>query len=365
MERAVLSTLKGLMRYNHDIEVICFHATGVLTDAFKSLKIPITECRLHRWNMPWVIWKVMRHIREKRCQLIHSHGYHADVVARIAAHFTGIPCINTIHTNSTWKREPKGIYQHWKHFLDIYTARHFGRWFIALSDSIRQFHIGTLRYPPTTWRIIPNPVDFDRLIEGRETIEETRSMMGVNPRDVLCLTVGNLLPVKGHVHLIEAAALLPKDVMSRVHIFIAGEGPERARLEEIIERHQMESRIKLIGYQENIGPFMQAADVFLMPSVSEGQSLAILEAMICGKGIIVTSQGAHRDYLQHGVNALIVPPSDTKALSHELARLVLDVQLRDKLGTAAKETVAALPVTNAVPMIEEFYREVVTCETKT
>lgn len=359
IERAVLSILRSSALVGHDIEVICLRATGALRNDFKSSNVPVIEFRLHFWNMPWVIWRLFRHLRRNKRQLIHSNGYHADVIARIAAYYAGIHCINTLHANSIWKREPVGFYQHWMRTFDIFTARRYGRWFIALSDSIKEFHIHTLHYPPTSWRIIPNPIDTGRLILGQTAREETRMALGVEQNAVLCIATGNLLPVKGHKHLIEAVRLLPDEFKTKLHLSIAGEGPERQSLEKKIRELAMGGRIKLLGYTEEIGNLLHAADLFIMPSISEGQSLAILEAMICGKPMIVTSMGAHMDYLRHGINAMIVPPGDPQALMQELVRLISDIELRKKLGIEAKKTIATMPVFNAVNMIEECWREII------
>ncbi len=337
---------------------ICFRAEGKLKPEFEALNIPITELRLRRWNQPYILYRLVRMIRDKDIQLIHTHGYHSDIVGRLAGFIAKVPVISTLHTNSSWKRKPFTLIHHFRKWADGLTARRLGTKFIALSLSIKKFHVTALGYPEEKFSIIPNPMDVSRIniLTSKRTI--IRDEFGIG-NDVSCiLSVGNLLPIKGHTFLIDAASEL-RDQNKKFLMLIIGEGPCRKELEEQIRHLQLEKNVKLMGYREDVGSFLSSSDIFVMPSLSEGQSIAILEAMANGLPLVVTSQGAHTDYLKHEKSAMIVPPADKVKLTIALTKLIDDPKLRHKLASNATSSFKELGADCSIQQQQSLYMKVI------
>lgn len=359
IERAVLTFLSSLDRSQFSPHIICYMKGGNLTSRFETLDVPIYEVPLHSWNMPYVIFQVTRYLKQKRIRLIHSHAYHADIVARVAAHHAKIPVVNTLHTNSTWKRKPKSALHRVRRHLDRFTARHYGIGFIGLTESIRQFHINCMHYPVKTWRIISNPLDLSRLNAGPGDRLAVRQALGISSDQIVVLAVGNLLPVKGHTYLLDAISLLNSESRKKIRVLICGEGRERGHLEKRIQALKLQDHVQLLGYREDVGTLMAASDIFAMPSLSEGQSVAILEAMAVGLPLLVTSQGAHCDFLKNNQNAKIVKPANSKELAEALEDMLKSSENRDRLGHAVLGTFQSMSVTQSVDQQQEFYLELV------
>jgi glycosyltransferase involved in cell wall biosynthesis len=356
MERAVLTSLGQIDRSRFDAHVLCYKNSGQLQKDFEALGLPIRVFPLHSWNMPVVALRIARYLRKEGIVLIHSHGYHADVVARMAARLADVVVVNTIHANSTWKRQPRGIVQRLRRWFDAYTAKKFGGGFIALTDSIQAFHVATLGYPDRNWRVIPNPLAWSRVEGCGGRRESVREELGVSGDGVLVLAVGNLRPVKGHRFLITALTLLDADGLERTELFIAGEGPLRADLESQIEELGLGEKVGLLGYREDVGDLLAAADIFVMPSISEGQSVAILEAMAMKVPLLVTRQGGHTDFLQDGESAVIVEPGNSRALAEGLQILIGSEQTRRRLASNAARILERLPVRQSTRLQAEFYQ---------
>jgi glycosyltransferase involved in cell wall biosynthesis len=111
----------------------------------------------------------------------------------------------------------------------------------------------------------------------------------------------------------------------------------------------------LLGYREDVGRLLAACDIFVMPSLSEGQSLAILEAMSMKCALIVTSQGSHNEYLKDGRNALIVHPGDADAITSAIDTFCKSEDLRKSFGKKAYESFMNMPILKSSEWQQDFY----------
>ncbi len=124
-------------------------------------------------------------------------------------------------------------------------------------------------------------------------------------------------------------------------LVVAGDGPLRAEMEALARELGLEESVRFLGWVEQVLPFYQAADVFVLSSWSEGMSIALLEAMACGLAPVVTAIPGNVDVVAHERNGLLVPAGDAEALAAALARPLNDADLRAQLAAAAIHTVRA------------------------
>jgi len=162
------------------------------------------------------------------------------------------------------------------------------------------------------------------------------------------LAVARLVPQKAIDVLLRAAVDLDATVV------VAGEGPERARLEAAAP-----DRVRFLGHRTDVAALLAAADVFVLPSRYEGTSLALLEAMGAGKAVVATAIGGNDELVRDGVDGLLVPADDADALAAALRRLLDNAQLRARLGAAAAARVAAdFSAAAATERVVAVYRDV-------
>ncbi len=154
----------------------------------------------------------------------------------------------------------------------------------------------------------------------------------------ILLTVGRLSHEKGHLDLIAALEILQSQHPQLPwHALLVGEGPARAPLTQAIARANLATRITLAGHHADVKPFYGVADLFVMPSHSEGSPNALLEAMVAGVPIVASRVGGIPEIVSHQETALLVPPSEPAALAGALAQLLADPAQRRQLAEAAQK----------------------------
>ncbi len=203
---------------------------------------------------------------------------------------------------------------------------------IAECSSSRDFLINNLGYAPEKVRTIRNGVD----LPGEPVSEADRHKKRVNPADLFVAAVGRLDKQKGFATLIEAMAKLKT---SNLRCVILGDGPERARLEALVRKHELDERVQLPGERGDIASRLSACDIYCLPSLWEGLPNALLEAMALGLPVIASAVDGVPEAVEDGKTGVLVPPSDPAALAKALERLAADPALRASLGAAARASV--------------------------
>ncbi len=169
---------------------------------------------------------------------------------------------------------------------------------------------------------------------------EARKKLGLAEEDFVFLSVGSCTPVKGHRYLIEAAPRILEQA-SAARFILIGDGESRAALEELAKRHGIGHRFLFAGWRDpgDIPLWLDAADAFLHPSLSEGNPNAVLEAMAAGLPILATRVGGLGEMISDGENGFLVPPGSAAPLAEKALLLMRDEALRQSLGERARRWV--------------------------
>jgi glycosyltransferase involved in cell wall biosynthesis len=203
--------------------------------------------------------------------------------------------------------------------------------YIAVSHDIAATLSGTFGWPAGKIEVIYNAVDLGPL--DVEAPPGLRERLGAEDR-MLVLTAARLSDQKGHDILLEAAADGPNAVF-----VLAGEGPERTRLEALADRYGVADRVRFLGHRSDIPELLAVCDIFVLPSLYEGSSLAVLEAMAAHRAVISSAIGGTDELIEDGRSGLLVPPGNAGALAAAVQRLLGDGELRASLASRAHERV--------------------------
>ncbi len=181
-------------------------------------------------------------------------------------------------------------------------------------------------WPPSDVHYLPNFVD-----DFAATAPLSRKQLGVPDAAALVLALGRLHQVKGFDTLIRAAALLPD-----VHVIIAGEGPERAALTNLITECGVASRVKLLGWRNDSGALLKTADLFVSSSRHEPLGNMVLEALSASCPVLATRAEGPSEVIRDGIDGMLTPIDDSAALADGIKNLLADAALRASLATAGR-----------------------------
>lgn len=214
----------------------------------------------------------------------------------------------------------------------------FRRWadvVIVLSNVMREEAL-SVGFNELQIRSLPNGVDA-RAFYPEKPKPEIQKELGLSDKRVV-LFVGRLTPVKSLPTILNAIAnSLP--VCPNLHLVLVGEGPELAVLEKQAMELGIEAHVTFAGKQTNVKRYLNAADIFVLPSKSEGISNALLEAMSAGLACMSTSVGGGNEVLDGGECGLLIPPEDVSAWTKALIDLATNPERRLQLGEAARKRI--------------------------
>lgn len=269
-----------------------------------------------------------RLLRRERPDVFHAHmsspvackwGLAAAVAARVPA------VLGTVQVGAY---EPPNRSAYWQ--LRV-LARGVDR-YLAVSREIAAELVESLDWPAEKIEVVYNAVDVERVAVAAPP--GLREQLGGSEARPLVLTPARLDAQKGHETLLEAIAEVPEATF-----VLAGEGPLRVELEARAARLGVAERVRFLGRREDIPQLLAACDVFALPSLYEGSSLAVLEAMAAGIPIVSSAIGGTEELIEGGQSGLLVPPGDAKALAAALRRVLGDANLRRELAAKARERV--------------------------
>ena len=150
--------------------------------------------------------------------------------------------------------------------------------------------------------------------------------LGLSNHDKILLSVGELIPRKNQATIIKALALIND---SSYHLLIAGEGPLLDKLQRLAKRMKIEKQVKFLGFRKDVRNFYNVADLFVLPSVHEGLSVALMEAMACGLPVVASKIRGNVDLIEEGAGGYLVDTFDANAYSDAMKKALC---LRDTFG---------------------------------
>ena len=270
-------------------------------------------------------------LREAEVDVVHSHEFTMCVYGAAAANRLGIPHVTTMHGSQT--------------MMDALRRRVALRWafkrtrtVVGCSDATSLDVERGLGLKPGTVHPIRNGVP-ERI--GRRA--PVREELGLGDEDLLIVAVGNVVPRKGHLILLQALARLEDEGLDIPwRVAVAGDKRDGApAIEALIRERGWEDRARLLGVRGDIPDLLAAADVFTMPSLWEGLPLAVLEAMFAARPILASRTSGIPEAITHGENGLLSTPGDVAELAGHLRTVLEDESERTRLGQAARERALA------------------------
>jgi len=268
-------------------------------------------------------WRLSRVLRRLKPDIVHAHDPHAVAMASLALSLGAPdPAPSLVAARRVDFHIKGNSFSRWKY-------RQVDR-FLCASETIRRM-------------LIEDGIDADRTLTVHEGIDVDRvartPMVDVHaeywlPHDAPVVgNVAALVPHKGQRHLIDAAALVVRDVPD-ARFVILGEGELRQELEHQVRTLGLERHVFLPGFRADVLGLIKSFDLFVMSSVTEGLGTSLLDAMAASRPIVATSAGGIPEVVVHEETGLLVEPRDHHAMASSIVRLLRDPEGRSRMGAA-------------------------------
>jgi len=350
--KVLLSKLVGRAEIN--LSVILFNE-GRLKNEIDALGIPVRVFPESRWGSGKIFLELVREFKKSNIQIIHTHKYKDTILAAPAAKLCGIPhVVRTVHG----LREPFEGLQAFRMSLYEAIERTVHRYcvdsIIGVSSQIERKCKAEGEVSRVT--CIRNGID----LEGKSAQADrwrTRKELSVDLGTCLIGTVGRLTPVKGISYLLQAARILMHQG-ANVKVLVVGDGSIRQDLMTQTRDLGISENVVFLGHREDTDVLLQALDIFVLPSLSEGIPMALLEAMAASRSVVASRVGGTPEIIEDGCEGFLVEPMDVNSLAERCRRLIEFPDVARKMGEQARKRVERnFSATAMADRVESVYKE--------
>ena len=256
------------------------------------------------------MWQLYQHIKQEQYDVVICNRFKPVIMLLFISRFLSIPlCIGVAHGFGDYDRS--------------YRRKQVKRWvrdnwrFVGVSPAVKQYLLDlNSGFTENNTVAITNAIDVEQAVAIQLSKEDARTQLGLPLKQRLIGALGRLVPVKGHTYLIAAFAEIADDFPD-TDLVLVGEGREREHLEQQIKALGLSERVHLTGFVENALAYVQAFDIWTMPSLAEGLGLALLEGMTGSLPIIASDVPAMRPLIE-GAGGIAVPPAKVPELKQAL-----------------------------------------------
>ena len=298
--------------------------------------IPVCELGIRRLRQRGAYARVRDTIRAAAPDVVHTQLEFSAVLGIPAARRLGLPTIATLHTLD----EPPPRSRLALHFRLMAWALRRARRVIAVSEITRRHYLDRARLRPERVMTIHNGIDPSAFQAPPGERDAARRELGLDASAPVLVTVAVQREPKGIQHMLaalpEVAAAFPA-----VRYLLVGDGPHRRALEGLAARLGVADRVVFAGARDDVPSLLAAADLFVLPSLTEALPTVVAEAMAAGLPIVATTVGGIPEMVGHAEAALLVPPSDPAALAAAVCRLLANPRQAAAMGRAGRRVVAA------------------------
>ena len=352
----VLLLSKYLQRENIEV-AIATESTGWLVNQAQILEIPTYAIAISN-KLTWQSFQnIYQLLKSQKFDIIHTHGGTAGFWGRLVAAclnhkpkiihtYHGLHYLNTTQTKSIQQKIKTAIFQKIDQLLLAVTDR-----IICVCRSDYKRAIAAKVATPSKTAIVYNGIEIDKFSYPLDQ-ETARQIFDTAPTEFVFGNIGRLHEQKGHKYLLQAFA----KVADRARLVIVGDGELRDELMMLADELQISDLITFLGARSDIHEFLSAINVFIMPSLWEGQPIALLEALAMGKPCIVSDVDGIPEIIANGVNGYLVKPKDIAGLTQVMNKAINNPEILQQFANTGVNTITEkFLAPNMAKAIAEIY----------
>jgi sugar transferase (PEP-CTERM/EpsH1 system associated) len=338
LENGVVNLINHMPEERYRHAIVCLQGYTDFRKRLQRKNVAIHDMAKRDGHDPRVYWRLFRIFRQLRPAIVHTRNLSAMEVQAIAA-LAGVPGrVHGEHGRDTYDLHGRNR----KYNLLRRLVRPYIGHYIAVSKDLQNWLMSAVGVKRGNISQIYNGVDSIRF----RPAQTPRALLGppgfFDENNIVIGSVGRMAAVKDYPNLVQAfLKLLHQEpaLRDRLRLLIVGGGEARDTCLRVMNQHGVGQLAWLPGERSDIPELMAAMDIFVLPSLGEGISNTILEAMATGLPVIATRVGGNPELVQEGVTGLLVPPADPDALAQTLLEYVRDADRRHAHGRAAREII--------------------------
>ncbi len=281
---------------------------------------------------PSFLWRLIRVILDYHVDVVHAHEFMMNVYGTLAARMTGRRSIATVHGKVYfWRKARRRVAYR--------MALKYATYFVAVSADLKQFVAQNLGVDAARIQVVYNGIDTTQFQNTRA--QDARALLGFDVGTPVIGSVGNLYPVKGYSDLLKAAVKVTQALPQATFLIVGLFTEYTDQLKAEIAALHLENNVRLLGFREDIPALLSIMDLFVLPSLSEGLSLSVLQAMSSCKPVIVSGVGGNVEIIENEKTGILVPPQSSDLLAEKILFVLKEDDLARRMGEAARKRVEA------------------------
>jgi len=333
----------------YDLEVVCSPGELVKGDMVTDEGIVVKAISLPSRYTPVNDFKALvqlvRHFRQQRYDIVHTHAVKPGLLGRIAARLAGTPVVvHSVHGFHYWD-DMGSIEKRLFVWLERFAARYCDSLLSQNREDI-EFAVRKRICPPDKIHFLGNGIDVTRFqpdAVSPEVVTAKRRELGVAPDETLVGMIGRLVRLKGYFEYMQAARLL-HERGERIKFLAVGAAQDTASAvspPEMIARYGLQGSMQFLGMRDDIPELMAAIDIVVLASYAEGIPRVLMEAAAMGKPAVGTDVRGTREVIVDGETGYLVPARDAPALADAISRLSAEPATRRQMGQVARQRAEA------------------------
>lgn len=288
-----------------------------------------------RAGYPLAVLRLMRFLRRERVDIIHTHLFEPSAVGLLGGLLATTPArVMTRHYSNYHTR----IGKRWHVRVDQLCNR-MSQAIIAVSRHTADHIVHEEGAPLDKVHVVLNGIDFSRVkVSKLDFAEQLRRDLGAGDAYMI-LVPGRLHPEKGQSYLFRALPAIRRLVSRPIVVFVAGTGPFESAYRAEVQALGCADIVRFLGFRRDLPNLMAASDLVVLPSVAEAFGLVVAEALYLGTPVVATRVGGIPEIVEEGVDGVLVPPADDRALADAIVGLLEDPERRRRLSGAGRERI--------------------------
>lgn len=331
IEKLLVSMSQELLNQSYKVYMFVFKGGGDLEQELIQNGVIVINLEKKEGIDFKMIIRIIQGIKKHNIELVHTNNFLSSIYMLLPALF--FSNVKFIHTDHSLVRDGKTRrYKVLK--LTSYLFDHF----IVVSEQLKKTISHTCKINEDRIDVIDNGVNTQKFIPDNEMRKKIRKELNIKNDIFILGTVSRLAPVKNHIMLLKAVKIVVEQGHP-LHLVIIGDGPEQNSINKSIIKLGLEKTVHTLGAKEEVVNYLQAFDAYALPSISEGMSISLLEAMSCSLPALVTRTGGNIDLVKNNINGLLVEVDDYEAFANATINLIDDKEKRLKLGHKSRDIV--------------------------